>query len=66
VLAYGIFSPMATKLDQKTQEEVIFKMVTLEGIISIQAGENPRVVKDKLIMFLSPEMRESIIREAGT
>jgi chemotaxis protein MotA len=33
--------------------------MTLEGILAIQAGDNPRVVEDKLIAFLSPEEREA-------
>ncbi|HNR88862.1 MAG TPA: motility protein A [Spirochaetota bacterium] len=63
VMCYVLFTPMATKLDMKTQEEVIVKMITLEGILSIQSGENPRIVKDKLVMYLPPSEREAISRE---
>jgi chemotaxis protein MotA len=63
VMTYLFFLPMGTRLDQKTNEETLVKMITLEGILSVQAGENPRIVKDKLIMYLPPKEREAISRE---
>ncbi len=63
ILCYLFLTPMATKLDMKTQEEVLVKMISLEGILSIQAGENPKIVKDKLVMYLPPSEREEISRE---
>jgi len=39
------------------------KLVMIEGTISIQAGDNPRLVKDKLIAYLEPAEREAISNE---
>jgi chemotaxis protein MotA len=43
----------------KSDEEVLMKQVMIEGILSIQAGENPRIVEEKLKSFLSPVEREA-------
>ena len=31
----------------------------LEGLLSIQAGENPRIIEEKLKTFMSPELRSN-------
>jgi chemotaxis protein MotA len=49
-----IYLPIAGKLKVKDEEEARDRYMQLEGILSIQAGENPRVVRDKLSAFLSP------------
>ena len=36
-----------------------------EGILSIQAGDNPRIVEEKLKAFLSPKIRRAIEAEAA-
>ncbi len=54
-----IFLPIAGKLRLKSEEEILLKQVMIEGILSIQAGENPRIVEEKLKSFLSPLQRNS-------
>src|ERR1044071_6171973 len=49
-----IYLPLSGKLKAKSEEEARNRYMQLEGILAIQAGENPRVVKDKLSAFLSP------------
>lgn len=46
-----IFLPIAGKLRIKTEEEILMKQIMIEGILSIQAGENPRIVEEKLKSF---------------
>jgi chemotaxis protein MotA len=58
-----IFLPIAGKLKLKSDEEVLMKQVMIEGILSIQAGENPRIVEEKLKSFLSPGEREAAEKE---
>ncbi|BEP29371.1 motility protein A [Helicovermis profundi] len=55
-----IFNPIATKLDYKSKNEMLVKQVMIEGLLSIQAGENPRIIEEKLKAFLPPKMRKSI------
>jgi chemotaxis protein MotA len=54
-----IFLPVAGKLRLKSDEEILIKQVMIEGILSIQAGENPRIVEEKLKSFLSPVERKA-------
>ncbi len=49
-----IYLPIAGKLKSKSEEEARNRNMQLEGILSIQAGENPRVVRDKLTAYLAP------------
>ena len=37
----------------------------IEGILSIQAGENPRVIEEKLKSFLAPKERKQFAEEGG-
>jgi chemotaxis protein MotA len=52
-----IFLPTANKLKALSAEEIELRSMTLEGILSIQAGDNPRVVADKLLSFIPPSER---------
>lgn len=49
-----IYLPISGKLKSKSEEESRSRYMQLEGILSIQAGENPRIVRDKLSAFLAP------------
>src|SRR6185437_7298295 len=53
------YLPVATKLKQISEEELHARALVLEGILSIQAGDNPRVVQEKLITFVPPSLREA-------
>jgi chemotaxis protein MotA len=53
-----IFLPIAAKLRSKTKRELLVKEVVLEGVLSIQAGENPRIVGEKLKAFLASNYRD--------
>ncbi len=58
ILAYLFFLPMARKLKVRSGEEILLKEILIEGMLSIQAGENPRIIEEKLIAFLSPKLRQ--------
>ena len=58
VLANVVFIPTAGKLKVRTAGELLMKEITIEGILSIQSGDNPRVVEQKLKAFISPALRE--------
>src|SRR5919112_979331 len=60
-----IFLPTANKLKLLSSEEQELRTMTLEGILAIQAGDNPRVVADKLLSFIPPSERASDEDEAG-
>lgn len=54
MLANWIATPIANKLRSNNAEEITLKEVMIEGLLSIQAGENPRVIEEKLKSFLTP------------
>ena len=58
-MANAVLLPVATKLKLLSAEEAELRTMTLEGILAIQAGDNPRVVADKLLSFIPPEERAS-------
>jgi chemotaxis protein MotA len=53
ILANIIFTPMAKKLKSMSADEILQKELLLEGMLSIQDGENPRIIREKLSAFLS-------------
>ncbi|HEB85053.1 MAG TPA: motility protein A [Bacteroidetes bacterium] len=53
-----IFLPIAGKLDFRSREEARRKELIIEGILAIQSGDNPRIVREKLLTFLPPKDRE--------
>lgn len=53
-----IYLPLATKLKNRTKQEVLIRELMIEGILSIQAGENPNILGQKLKAFLAPKLRE--------
>ena len=55
VLANLVFLPMASKLENKTEEEIFIKQIIIEGIIGVQSGQNPRILEEKLSAFLYGE-----------
>ena len=57
MLANWIATPIANKLRSNNGEEITLKEVMIEGLLSIQAGENPRVIEEKLKSFLAPAER---------
>ncbi len=58
LVANAIALPMAAKLEIRSKEEALMKNLILVGILSIQSGDNPRVLRDKLETFISPNMRK--------
>ena len=55
-----MFLPIGAKLKHASQEEVLVREIMTEGILSIQAGDNPRIVEEKLKAFLSPKKRKAV------
>lgn len=59
LLANWICAPVANKLKMNNDNEMMIKEIMIEGLLSIQAGENPRVIEEKLKSFLAPKDRVS-------
>ncbi len=55
-----IFLPLANKLDVRAKREALLRDLMIEGIVAIQSGEKPALIKEKLKGFLAPSAREAI------
>lgn len=65
LLANWICTPVANKLKENHSAEIKQKEILVEGLLSIQAGENPRVIEEKLKSFLAPNRREELNSNEG-
>jgi chemotaxis protein MotA len=60
---YGVLSanvfwlPIGERLKQRNKEEVARRTLAVEGVLAVQAGDNPRVVREKLESFLPQALR---------
>ncbi|NLF50402.1 MAG: motility protein A [Leptolinea sp.] len=52
-----VWIPIGGKLSMRSREEVAYRKMLMEGVLSLQAGENPRIIKEKLSAFLPPAER---------
>jgi chemotaxis protein MotA len=59
-----IAGPIADKLAARSREEVFAKEIVLQGVLSIQAGNNPRVVEMQLLSFLSTKQQAQLAKAA--
>ncbi len=65
LLANWIATPVANKLKANNKAEMMVKEIMIEGLLSIQAGENPRVIEEKLKSFLAPNERTASSEDNG-
>ena len=65
IIANWLCAPIVAKLSLQNETEIKLKEVMIEGILSIQAGENPRVIEEKLKSFLAPKDRQEFEEEGG-
>ncbi len=65
VLANWLCFPVSSTLKTRNGDELMLKSVVVEGLLSIQAGENPRVTEEKLKAFLAPKERSELEAAGG-
>ena len=65
LIANWLCAPFANKLKANNAIEVTLKTIIIEGLLSIQAGENPRVIEEKLKSFLAPSARIDSTADGG-
>lgn len=58
VMAFLFFGPMATKLENKTEDETVRLEMIIAGTVGIANGVNPRLIEMNLASFLEPKERE--------
>lgn len=60
LLANLFCMPMAAKLEVRAKEEALLRDLMIEGIVAIQSGDGPQLIKEKLKTFVPPRVREQI------
>jgi len=60
LLANLLFLPIAGKLKTRSKQEILISQMVMEGILSIQSGDNHRIVEQKLKAFIAPKARHSL------
>jgi chemotaxis protein MotA len=64
-LANLLWLPLASKIKERAGQQLLMREIMIEGILSIQAGDNPRLLEEKLHAFLDPEERETEVEAGG-
>jgi chemotaxis protein MotA len=64
-LANLVWIPLASKIKERAGEQLLLREIMVEGILSIQAGDNPRLLEEKLHAFLDPNERETEVEAGG-
>jgi len=59
-MANLIYLPLSDKLKHKHQDEALYLEIITEGAISLAMGDNPRVIRMKLVSFLLPDKRAEV------
>jgi chemotaxis protein MotA len=60
IIANVFAGPISNKLSRLNDEEELAKQIVIRGIMSIQSGDNPRIVEQKLKSFLPPKLRAAM------
>ncbi|HBB13206.1 MAG TPA: motility protein A, partial [Treponema sp.] len=63
MIANWLFGPLSNKLLAQNAREMNAKDMVLEGVLSIQTGDNPRILATKLLTYLDPVTRKAISSE---
>jgi chemotaxis protein MotA len=58
-----VFLPIAEKLKQLHEAEMRIKSMMVQGVLAVQGGEHPRIIRQKLQTFLPAEERSNEPRE---
>ena len=63
LVANYMMIPWAGKLKTYDEMETKVKEMEIEGVLSIQAGDNPRILATKLLSYLDPQNRKAVEAE---
>ncbi len=65
LLANVFFLPMVTKLKRRSEIETVEMKLIIEAMIAIAEGENPKVLVDRLKVFLDKQVKEQVEKQAN-
>jgi chemotaxis protein MotA len=65
MMANLLWLPIGSKIKERNGQLMLLREIMIEGILSIQAGDNPRLLEEKLNAFLDPQDRDTDVEEGG-
>ena len=65
MLANLVFHPITSKLNLRDDEERLYKEIIVEGVLAIQEGDNPKVLKERLASSLAQKRQLLITQSEG-
>jgi len=65
LVSNAVALPLSDRLARRSSEEVLYKTIIIKGVMSIQSGDNPRIVEQKLRTFLPPSQRPAEDKDAA-
>lgn len=65
LIANLIFNPIAKKLELRNNEEILYRQIIVDGVLGIQAGDNPKSLKERLVSSLPTNKQLEILDESG-
>jgi chemotaxis protein MotA len=57
-MANMVFLPLAGKLDLRAKQEAQIRSLVIDGVLAIQVGEKPQIIRERLVSFLKPSQRQ--------
>lgn len=63
MVCFFLLGPLADKLGKRSEEEEMMMGIIIKEVMSIQSGDNPRIVEQKLMAFLPPKQRKKVDRD---
>ncbi len=61
LMSNAIYLPIARKLSIRNDEEILYRMIIIEGVLSIQSGDNPKFLREKLLSLLSQKQKDKLL-----
>jgi chemotaxis protein MotA len=65
LLANAVWLPFANRLKQRNEHALLMREIQIEGVLSVQAGDNPRLLEEKLHAYLDPSDRQEALAQGG-
>ncbi|HMB01335.1 MAG TPA: motility protein A [Spirochaetota bacterium] len=65
ILANSVYIPISNKLEKINDAEIAIKEIVIEGTLSIQSGDNPRILQQKLVSYFPADVRAKIEEQIG-
>lgn len=65
IIANCFLMPIAKKLRIRNDEEVLYREIVIEGILAIQAGDNPQFLKERLVSHMTQKQQKKLLKPKG-